>query len=103
MPSSAAFTQALKEYADKMANSLQQGEFASLVSDVKGVHIYIIIELAMDSRSCWFLYCGLTFVHVLTKVFGRLHCLDFHSWLYSLIRGIGNYFPLQCGSGILQK
>jgi len=38
MPSSAAFTQALKEYADKMANSLQQGEFASLVSDVKGVH-----------------------------------------------------------------
>lgn len=78
-----------------MTDTLQKGEFASLVSDVKGVNIYLILELAMDSGRSRLLRRRLTFVHVPTPMLSRLHSMDFYPRLYSFVRWFGSAFPLQ--------
>lgn len=90
MPSSAAFTQALKEYADKMANSLQQGEFASLVSDVKGNWQWILAAAGFS------IVVSLLFMFLLRCLVG---CIVWTSILGSILlfAGLGIIFLYNAG------
>lgn len=94
IPSSAVLSDAFKDVVNNITTTLQAGQFATLVQDVKNVNNILIIELAMAFG--WSRICDCNFItfHVLTEMLSRLHCLDFNFGINFRFRWFGNHFPI---------
>jgi hypothetical protein len=88
MPVDAVFTNSFKSFATTFSSSLQQGDLANFISDLKNVDLINNIELAMATRG------------IRVRLTNVIHLYDFFT-LPSRINHLGVYLrnhPILCRS-----
>lgn len=80
------------------SSALTQGSMAGFISDIKNVHILIILELSMASGWFWILCRHLLLVHVFIALLGRMYRLAFSVWHFDSAGGPWTNFPIQLWS-----
>lgn len=99
IPDIAVLNNGFKSVLTNITTTLQTGQFATMVQDVKNVTHTLILELAMAVGSSRIRNCDFPPFYVFVKMFGWSHCVVVHPRIDLCFCWYGCYLSLQCGSG----
>lgn len=81
-----------------ISSTLHNGQFATIVHDVKNVTLFAILELAM-APSCYGFRCDLfSSFYVHAPLLSWPYRLAFYLWFHPRLRRFRSHFPFQCRS-----